>query len=174
MDDHVLGLASLNLVTIIWGSQHALIKDVVVHSELPSLLNAMRFLIAATIAICTRLLCRPCATGFRYALLRAGAELGVWQCLGFTLQLIGLHWTTASRSAFLLYLNAPLVPIFSWMLGERRIGLRSWGSTCTHAAARTRDLPCPTLLTRSSPCVDSLCRDGHAPAHVRRGASKFG
>ena len=32
------------------------------------------------------------------------------------------------RSAFLLYLNAPIVPIFAWLLGERFIGLRTYGA----------------------------------------------
>ena len=57
-----------------------------------------------------------------------GSELALWQTLGFTLQLVGLNWTSAPRSAFLPYLNAPLVPILAWMLGERFIGLRTCGA----------------------------------------------
>lgn len=48
------------------------------------------------------------------------------ETLGFTLQTIGLQWTTASRSAFLLYLNATFVPVVATVLGEQGIGLRTW------------------------------------------------
>jgi hypothetical protein len=41
----------------------------------------------------------------RAALLRGGIELGLYTFLGFGFQAIGLETTTASRSAFLLYLN---------------------------------------------------------------------
>ena len=124
-----LGLAALNTVTIIWGSQHAIIKDLVELTSLPSLLNALRFSIAACVLSLVWLLCRPRGSGVRWlALTLAGGELGLCQTLGFTLQLYSLNWTTASRSAFLLYLNAPLVPILSWLMGERFIGLRTFGS----------------------------------------------
>lgn len=127
IDSHCLGLAVLNLVTVIWGSQHALIKDLVTRLKVPSVLNALRFSIAAA---CFGLLqIRRCHVhAWPLTMVRAGAELALWQTLGFTLQLFGLNWTTASRSAFLLYLNAPLVPIFAWLMGERLIGLRTYGA----------------------------------------------
>ena len=129
------GLLVLNFVTVIWGSQHALVKDIVTDSQCSSVLNALRFLIAACALSTAWLLCRPRGGPIDWpALLLAGGELAVWQSLGFSLQLVGLFWTTASRSAFLIYLNAPLVPIFSWLLGERTIGLRSVGTTCLAVA----------------------------------------
>lgn len=124
---HFLGLASLNLVTVIWGSQHAMIKDIVTHSSVPSLLNAIRFCLGSAAMLAAWICCNRKATSV-IDLVRAGFELSLWQVLGFTLQLVGLQWTTASRSAFLLYLNAPLVPFFAKLLGERLLGLRSYGA----------------------------------------------
>ena len=126
------GLIALNCVTVIWGSQHAVIKHLVTSAHAaapPTVINFFRFSLAAvTTGIISA--CRRGRTRFTDAphtnVLRASAELALWQVLGFTLQLVGLQWTSASRSAFLLYLNAVLVPFFACVLGERRIGLRTW------------------------------------------------
>jgi prepilin signal peptidase PulO-like enzyme (type II secretory pathway) len=53
------------------------------------------------------------------SLLPVAAELALWQSLGFTLQLVGLHWATATRSAVVLYLNAFLVPLIAKLLDRR-------------------------------------------------------
>ena len=58
----------------------------------------------------------------------AGFELGCWSFLGFALQAIGLQFTTASRSAFLLYLNVKLVPLLALLLYGRQSPLRTWAS----------------------------------------------
>eukprot|EP00908_Phaeocystis_cordata_P005281 Transcript_15758.p1 GENE.Transcript_15758~~Transcript_15758.p1 ORF type:complete len:391 (-),score=126.03 Transcript_15758:805-1977(-) len=126
------GLIALNCVTVIWGSQHAVIKHLVTSAHAaapPTVINFFRFSLAAvTTGIISA--CRRGRTRFTDAphtnVLRASAELALWQVLGFTLQLVGLQWTSASRSAFLLYLNAVLVPFFACVLGERRVGLRTW------------------------------------------------
>ena len=76
---------------------------------------------------------------------RAGAELGVWTFLGFALQAIGLETTTATRCAFLLYLNVKFVPLFAFLIYGRSIPGSVWASA---AAAVTG-----TFL---------LCRDGSA------------
>lgn len=105
-------VGALNAATIIWGSQHAVIKDVV-EAASPSSVNAARFAIAAMASL-------PFVPGAPWrpqtedaaasadevnAVARtwlAGAELGAWSFLGFALQAVGLQYTTASRSAFLL------------------------------------------------------------------------
>ncbi|CAM9473381.1 unnamed protein product [Pylaiella littoralis] len=46
--------------------------------------------------------------------------------LGFAFQSIGLGFTTASRSAFLLYLNVKLVPFFAFVLEGRSISTPTW------------------------------------------------
>lgn len=137
------GWLALNAVTVIWGSQHAVIKHLVsgtasVDGGAPTLINAFRFGMAAvttgTLSLVRHLSGCDAAAGANGpktatrppSLLRAATELSIWQAVGFTLQLVGLQWTSASRSAFLLYLNAVLVPFFACLLGERRIGLRTW------------------------------------------------
>ena len=137
-------LLALNAVAVIWGSQHAIIKTLVwasLTSDAPiTLINSLRFTLAA-VTTATLSACRACrarAMGHGHArearigaaprtgLLRAAAELALWLVAGFTLQLVGLQWTSASRSAFLLYLNAVLVPFIACLMGERNIGLRTW------------------------------------------------
>jgi len=133
---NVLGYVALNTCTILWGTQHAVMKGLVASSTLPSLINAIRFSTAAFVTPAARTLILCCcheskpvlkdAARGHCGLLIGAAELGFWQTSGFTLQLIGLRWTSASRSAFLLYLNATFVPIIATILGERGIGIRTW------------------------------------------------
>lgn len=58
--------------------------------------------------------------------LQAGAELGLYTTLGFAFQSIGLDTTTASRSAFLLYLNVKFVPFFALLFLGRSITASTW------------------------------------------------
>ena len=121
-------VVALNAATLIWGSQHAVIKDVV-EAASPSSTNAARFLIAAAAAL-------PWLPGAPWrapsanatAAWTAGLELGCWSFLGFALQAVGLQYTTASRSAFLLYLNVKLVPLLALLLYGRQSPLRTWAS----------------------------------------------
>ena len=53
--------------------------------------------------------------------IKAGAELGLYTTLGFAFQSIGLLTTTASKSAFLLYLNVKFVPFLALLVLGRRI-----------------------------------------------------
>jgi drug/metabolite transporter (DMT)-like permease len=57
---------------------------------------------------------------------RAGLELGLYTFLGFAFQSIGLETTTASRSAFLLYLNVKIVPFLAAILLKRTIVITTW------------------------------------------------
>ena len=128
-----LAIAALNACTILWGTQHAVVKSLVVSTPLPTLINAVRFSTAAVVTSLTSCavggLGNGSSDGSTCGLLLGAAELAVWQTLGFTFQLIGLHWTTASRSAFLLYLNETMVPMVALLLREPSasdIGLRTW------------------------------------------------
>lgn len=58
--------------------------------------------------------------------MKAGAELGLYTFLGFAFQAIGLETTTASRSAFLLYLNVKIVPFLAAVFLKRKIPLSTW------------------------------------------------
>ena len=117
--------ALLLLVTALWGSQHAVIRWAVADEQLgPAAVNAGRFAIAA-------LLCSPWTPRAREReTWRWGAELGFWSFLGFALQAVGLETTSATRSAFLLYLNVKLVPLFA-AFGGAPVAPITWASAAT-------------------------------------------
>ena len=173
----------LNLVAIIWGTQHSVIKTVVDDSALLSInfgvtnwakqaigtnleqlvsnlptFNAMndlrgskddaaayftlaRFSLAALLASpYTPGLMQQTTTDENSGEIQAngvdreetmkawkyGIELGIYMFLGYAFQAIGLETTTASRSAFLLYLNVKLVPFFSFFLFGKTIQASTW------------------------------------------------
>lgn len=157
--------ATLNVVTVIWGSQHAIMKDLIADAS-PSSVNAARFCIAAlaalpflpgapwrqrppepppsalaaaaaaaeedeekrplVVALEPELIPSAAVSGQWARTWAAGAELGCWSFLGFALQAIGLQTTTASRSAFLLYLNVKLVPLVALLVYGRASPARTW------------------------------------------------
>lgn len=148
---------ALNLVTIIWGSQHAVIKDLV-ESIPPSALNSFRFGVAALLSArwlpnahrlssddsTIRSLRSEASMDQDAVALQpfssavnsppeedkgawlAGLELGIWMFAGYALQAVGLQFTTASRSAFLLYLNVKLVPLFALLVYGKQSDAKTW------------------------------------------------
>ncbi|KAL1523058.1 hypothetical protein AB1Y20_018018 [Prymnesium parvum] len=146
---------ALNAVTVIWGSQHAVIKDLVAACP-PAAINAIRFTVAAALAspwlpgapwshpttlpppseaLAETPTAPTSASSGRevapesdevWATWRAGVELGGWMFAGYALQAFGLQFTTASRSAFLLYLNVKLVPLFALVFYGRRSDAKTW------------------------------------------------
>jgi len=121
----------LNIVAILWGTQHAVIKWVVSGSDTAQF-TFLRFSLAA-------LLASPYTPGLRkqasraddvdiYAAWRWGLEMGFWMFLGFAFQGIGLEYTTAQRSGFLLYLNVKFVPFFAALFLNKSISALTWVS----------------------------------------------
>jgi drug/metabolite transporter (DMT)-like permease len=152
-DASVVSVLLLNLVAILWGTQHAVIKTVVESSSDPAALTLMRFGLAA-------LLASPYTPGLSNMLTRNkkdattitnvnakrrgvasqveisttwrwGREMGLWMFLGFAFQAVGLQSTTAQRSGFLLYLNVKFVPFSAWILSGREISTATWVSAVT-------------------------------------------
>lgn len=137
--DRSVAVLVLGLVTVLWGSQHAIIKYTLASGANDSLqaasLNLVRFTLAA-LCFCPflpspgSLLDQSRAGGMwevRARLeWRAGAELGFWLFLGFCLQALGLLYTTAQRSGLLLYLNVKLVPFFAFSIFGRKVPLSAW------------------------------------------------
>lgn len=111
----LLGYLALNACTVLWGTQHAVMKSVVVTSKLPTLVNAIRFSTAAIVTASLRILFdRTCGTRQADAKIKPGkcglfmgaAELALWQTLGFTFQIIGLNWTTVRACTSIYLINA--------------------------------------------------------------------
>jgi len=126
----------LNMVAVLWGSQHAVIKTVVQDSDAGAF-TLLRFGLAALIAA-------PYTPGLSSfwkneskddedieTIWRWGAEMGFWMFLGFSFQAIGLEFTTAQKSGFLLYLNVKFVPFLARILFGRDISLPTWLSAIT-------------------------------------------
>ena len=121
----------LGVVTVLWGSQHSIIKYTLQQGANDSLqaasLNLVRFGLAGLCFSPWLPVARPERQGVRARLeWRAGAELGFWLFLGFCLQAAGLLYTTAQRSGLLLYLNVKLVPFFAWSIFGRAVPLSAW------------------------------------------------
>jgi drug/metabolite transporter (DMT)-like permease len=145
----------LNVVAVIYGTQHAVIKTVVADSNAGSF-TLLRFGLAAILAspytpgipkfggntdvdvdeedeedsLITdadeKSTSASVATVWRW-----GAEMGFWMFLGFAFQAVGLGSTTAQRSGFLLYLNVKFVPFLARILLGREISGATWISALT-------------------------------------------
>jgi drug/metabolite transporter (DMT)-like permease len=133
----------LNLVAIIWGTQHSVVKMVVDDCDAASFSFA-RFALATAIV-------SPFTPGISSFLQQTvdgeisleeddeqnalawkwGIEMGLWMFLGYAFQAIGLGYTTAQRSGFLLYLNVKFVPFFARILFGRNISISTWASAFT-------------------------------------------
>ena len=135
---------ALNVVTLLWGSQHAVIKGLVDITGSPDVVNAARFDLAALLALPWVPRLRPDdpeADQSARATWATGVDLGLWMFAGFSLQAVGLQLTSASRSAFLLYLNVKLVPIIAFFVYGRAVAGRTWASA--GAAGLERSPPSP-------------------------------
>lgn len=108
--DEFGSIAVLAAVTVLWGSQHAVMKGAVLDGVGAGALNALRFGMGA-------ILLSPWLVGAREKELKGGLELGVWSFLGFALQTVALDTVGAARSCFLLYLNVKLVPLLRLLGG---------------------------------------------------------
>mmetsp|Transcript_6144 Transcript_6144/g.9309 ORF Transcript_6144/g.9309 Transcript_6144/m.9309 type:complete len:470 (-) Transcript_6144:75-1484(-) len=136
--DQSLAQLLLALVAVIWGTQHAAVK-LLLETEAglqagASSVNLARFLIAAIVMLpwlpqdksLTTEGCDQVVSVKDQWL--AGLEMGWWMFLGFSFQTIGLTTTSASRSAFLLYLNVKIVPFLAVILLGRSIPWQAWAS----------------------------------------------
>jgi drug/metabolite transporter (DMT)-like permease len=102
-------------VTLIWGSTFVITKEIL-RSLPPFLYTALRFLLATLIFGAWHL--KNIRVMNRTSLLK-GAVLGLLLFVGFSLQTVGLQYTTASKSAFITGMLVILTPICQILI-ERR------------------------------------------------------
>ncbi|MBD1913370.1 MULTISPECIES: DMT family transporter [unclassified Leptolyngbya] len=105
------GLLLLLLTTIIWGTSFPLLKGILADLS-PAAIIAMRFSLAAIAVL-------PGLRQVNPSLLRDGILLGTIYFAECALSLVALEVIPASRSAFIIGLNAFLVPLFGLLLGRR-------------------------------------------------------
>jgi len=112
----LLAESLLVVATIIWGGTFVATRAGLDHVS-PLLIIAIRFL--ASFLILAPALALAGRKWWRH--LALGSVLGVVLAGGYTLQTIGLQFTTASRSAFLTYLFAILIPPLQRLIDRRRL-----------------------------------------------------
>lgn len=115
----------LNSVALLFGTQHVIMKSSILDYDSASVFNFWRFLLSSLV-FGSNLKGIFQDRSRKSATLQAGLELGCWTFLGFAFQSIGLETTTASRSAFLLYLNVKIVPFFAYFLFKKEISVATW------------------------------------------------
>lgn len=112
----LVGVLLLVLVTVIWGSTFALIKETI--ETVPvSLLLAIRFSFAALVLLWVKL---------ERKTLIPGLVLGVLSFAGYATQSIGMLTTTASKAAFITGLSVILTPIVGAIWLRHRVPVRAW------------------------------------------------
>ncbi|MGG6431829.1 DMT family transporter [Anoxybacillus sp. D401a] len=113
---------SLLFVAFVWGATFVVVQNAIAFLP-PLLFNGVRFAMASILLwiwvfIFER---KP----LDKQLIRAGFILGIWLCLGYTLQTIGLLYTTSSKAGFITGLNVVLVPFLSFMILKQKPSLNA-------------------------------------------------
>ncbi len=143
---HALGLALLLIVTTIWGSTFAVVKNATAELH-PATLIFWRFAIG-TVCLLPLLLWRGASaqttrqtelqTGMQTdrprSLWRDGLLLGVWLIAGYGTQTIALASTSANRAAFITALSVVLVPLWQALVARRRLAATLWGAVALAVA----------------------------------------
>jgi drug/metabolite transporter (DMT)-like permease len=111
-----VGVLVLVLVTLIWGTTFAIIKDALDTISVPLLL-ALRFTLAALLLGWVRVEKRA---------LGPAMFLGVLAFAGFATQTIGLALTSASKAAFVTGLSVILTPLLSAIWLRNRVAPRAY------------------------------------------------
>ncbi len=114
----VTGEAVLVVVTIIWGATFSVTRGGLQFIS-PLLLIAIRFIGSALIVAPVLALL---GHKFWKALL-PGVVLGLFLAAAYSLQTVGLQYTTAARSAFVTYLFAVFVPPLQRLITDRRLSV---------------------------------------------------
>ena len=107
----------LLIIVIIWGSTFALIKGVI-DTIPPYTYLAYRFLLAALILV---VIFWKRLKKFNIMILKKGSLIGIFLFLGYTLQTVGLKYTTATKAGFITGFSVVLVPIISFLLLKEKV-----------------------------------------------------
>ena len=162
---------ALLLTTFIWGATFPATKAV--FEQIPPLsFLFLRFLLGALLVGGGYLLWR-----FRLhrepAVLRASAIATCWLFLGYVLQTVGLHYTTASNSAFITALYVVIVPLILRRF-DRRVWLATgiammglWLLVKPSASGNLGDLltlVCAIAFAAHIACLERFTREVDAPS----------
>lgn len=120
-----LAIGGLILVTVIWGGGFVA-SDMALESMKPFQIMMVRFLVASVLMGILGLGNRKKAEQAtkRAGAIKAGVLMGIALFMGFSLQTIGLQYTTPSKNAFLTALNVVIVPFIAFLILKKRIGIK--------------------------------------------------
>lgn len=125
---HARGLLLLVLVTAVWGSTFAVVKELAQVLP-PALLIAWRFTVGALALLPAVLVARRTGPPTRKParpLWQDGLLIGAWLIAGYGTQTIALQTTTANRAAFFTALSVVLVPLWLVLAQRRRMPGALW------------------------------------------------
>ncbi|MFY4776048.1 DMT family transporter [Metabacillus sp. RGM 3146] len=108
--------AGLLLVAFIWGTTFVIVQKAIDFVP-PNFFNGCRFLLASLILLIWWYAQISKKSGIiSLKIIGAGALLGLFLFLGYSLQTVGLLYTTTSKAGFITGLSVMIVPLFSVML----------------------------------------------------------
>ena len=111
-----LGVVTLVLITVVWGTTFAIVKDALDTIPVPLLL-ALRFSLAAALFAFVR---------FDRRAVRPALWLGLLAFAGFATQTIGLSLTSAGNAAFITGLAVVLTPLVAAAAWRRAVAPRAY------------------------------------------------
>jgi len=110
------------LSALLWGGEYVIVKDMVENLP-PNWINAVRFIVAAVLL---PLIFPRKILHLNRAEVKAGLLLGIFLFGGFTLQTIGIQYTSASKSGFITSTYVVMVPFAYWILRHRSPGVKAF------------------------------------------------
>lgn len=128
MPPQARGLLLLVLVTAVWGSTFAVVKELAQVLP-PALLIAWRFTVGALALLPAVVVARrtgPPTRNPARPLWHDGLLIGAWLIAGYGTQTIALQTTTANRAAFFTALSVVLVPLWLVFAQRRRMPGALW------------------------------------------------
>lgn len=112
-----MAIGGLVLVTVIWGGGFVA-SDMALESLTPFQIMTVRFLMAAVLM---GLISFRSLNHITKEEIRAGGLMGIALFAAFSLQIIGLQYTTPSKNAFLTALNVVIVPFIAFLVLKKKI-----------------------------------------------------
>ncbi len=109
-------------VTILWGGTFLIVHHAMQEAG-PLFFVGLRFGTATLLALP---LAWPVMRGMTWREVGAGAAIGLFIFLGYSMQTWGLQTISSSTSAFITAAYVPLVPALQWIILRRRPRLASW------------------------------------------------
>ncbi|NNU89941.1 DMT family transporter [Anoxybacillus sp. CHMUD] len=108
---------SLLFVAFVWGATFVIVQNAIAFLP-PLMFNGVRFAIASVLLWAWVLIFER--KPLDRQLICAGSLLGIWLCLGYAFQTIGLLYTTSSKAGFITGLNVVIVPFLSFIILKQR------------------------------------------------------